>query len=691
VSGSFFSTLGVRPYLGRLLQPDDDRPHGPRVVVLSYRLWQTRFGSDAGVIGTTISGDGRPATVVGVAPPEFDFPRGTQLWLPVAPLLTEGALGLAGLHQIGVLFVIGRFNANATHDAAARELDELARQAHEQGATRFGSGVRVTPFLEYLFGPLRQALWWLLAAVLVLLVIACGNLSALSLTRRVRQRRQQAIRLALGADSGALLRPMLVEALLISGCAVTVGLMASRVVLDALMALAPSDLANVTQVAISREVGLVAVAVSLAATWASCTLPMRRASMLTVDDLHDSARATDGPRAMRLRSLLLKGQVALTVVLLAAAGLILRSYSNLRQIDLGFEPANVVTIELEPQQSTLPANEWMRELLTRVDGLPGIEAAGAVYLRPLALGGIGADTRFLLEGQPATKEQEARQGHLNYQSATSGYFRAMGIQLVEGRVFEPADHARSPRVAVISESAARMLWPGKSALGRRLRLPSMDPDFEIIWRTVVGVVSDVRYRRLDDVRNDVYEPASQARALAGHVVVRSQRNPVAIAAAVQAEARRMDPAVLIGSASSLDAIVSRAMAPWRLSVWLFTAFALMALVLSAVGLFALAALDVSQRTREFALRKALGARTRDIVRKVLTSTGSHALAGLVAGLAVAATVSQWMSSLLFHTDPLDPITYGVVTVTILLSVAAAALIPAYRASRTDPAILLRQD
>ena len=691
VSGTFFSTLGVRPHIGRLLQPDDDRPRGPRVVVLSHSLWQTRFGSDPAVIGTTISGDGVPATVVGIAPPEFDFPRGTQVWLPVAPLLTESALGLAGLQDIGVLFVIGRFNNTATHASAARELDELARQAHQQGAPRFGTRVRLTPFLDYVFGPVRAALWWLLAAVLLLLLIACGNLSALSLTRRVRQRRQRAIRIALGADARALWRPVVFEASLIAACAAVLGLIASHWVLNALIALAPNDLPNLSRVVISRDVTFAAIAVCVAATWLSCAVPSLRANRLTVDDLHDSAHATDGPRAIRIRSLLLRSQVALTVVLLAAAGLIVRSYGNLRQIDLGFNPAHVVTIELEPRQSALAPNEWIGGLLTRLEGLPDVEAAGAVYLRPLALGGIGADTRFVVEGQPSTREELAQQGLLNYQVATPGYFRTLAIGLKEGRLFGPDDHARSPRVAVVSESTARKLWPGESPLGRRLRLPSMDPDSEVIWRTIVGVVSDVHYRRLDDVRLDVYEPASQARALAGHVMVRSTRNPVAVAAAVQAEARRMDSAVLIGSVSTLDAIVSRAVAPWRLSVWLFSAFALIALVLAAFGLFAVAALDVSQRTREFALRKALGARPLDIARKVMSSTGSHALVGLVVGLAVAAMVSRWLSSLLFHTDPLDPFTYTVVTVTLLISVIAAGLLPAYRASRTDPAILLKQD
>jgi putative ABC transport system permease protein len=692
VSGSFFDTLGVRPHVGRLLQPDDDRPGQPRLAVLSHRLWQQRFGSDAGIVGTVIHGDGRPATVVGVASSEFDYPRGTDLWMPVAPLLTEGSATLAGLTEVGVLFVVGRLGHGVTGAAAAREMDELARRFQQAGTYRFGTGVHVRPFLEHLFGPVRAALWWLLGAVVVLLVIACGNLSALSLTRALRQKRQRAIRIALGASGRALWRPMLIESLCIGAAAGILGLTAARVVLAAVVALAPDDVPRLAELSMTWPVALTTIALSIAAAIASCIVPILRGGRALVDDLHDTAHATESRGSMRTRLLLLRGQIALTVVLLAGTGLIFRSYANLLELDLGFDPERVVTLAVEPQQTAVPPNEWMRELLSRVEAMDDVEAAGAVYLRPLALGAIGADSTVVLEGQTHDLATIRGNPHLNYQAATPDYFRAMKIALKQGRLFGSDDHARSPRVALVGESTARRLWPGQNPIGRRLTLPAMDGNKPpLIWRTVVGVVSDVRYRGLDDVRFDVYDPASQARSLAGHIVVRSPRHPAALAAAIHAEARRMDPRALVGGVTTMEAVVSRTLAAWRLSVWMFAAFALMALVLACAGLFGVAALDHAQRAREFALRLALGAETLDIARRVLTSVVRQAVPGVVVGLVVTAAASRWMSSLLFDTHPLDPLTYAGVVTAVFLSVALAGAVPAYRASRTDPTMLLKSE
>ena len=693
VSGSFFDTLGAHPHVGRLLQLDDDRPGQPRLVVLSHELWQQRFGGDPSIVGKVIHGDGLPATVVGVASSEFDYPRGTDLWMPVAPLLTEGSATLAGLTEVGVLFVIGRLSDGVTSAAAARELDELARGFQQAGTYRFGTGVHVRPFLDHLFGPVRAALWWLMGAVVVLLAIACGNLSALSLTQALRHKRQRAIRIALGANGATLWRPRLIEAACIAIAAALLGLVAARGVLAAVAALAPDDIPRLAELSMTWPVALVTMALSLAAALTSCVVPMLQPGGRTlVDDLHDTAHATASRSSMRTRLLLLRGQIALTVMLLAATGLIFRSYANLLELDLGFDPARVVTLAIEPQQTAQPPNEWMRELLSRVEAMDDVEAAGAVYLRPLALGAIGADSTVVLERQTHDLASIRGNPHLNYQAATPGYFRAMKIALKQGRLFGSDDHARSPRVALVSESTARRLWPGQNPIGRRLTLPAMDGNKPpLVWRTVVGVVSDVRYRGLDDMRFDVYDPASQARSLAGHIVVRSLRHPAALAAAIHAEARRMDPRALVGSVTTMEAVVSRTLAAWRLSVWMFAAFALMALVLACAGLFGVAALDHAQRAREFALRLALGAETRDIARRMLISVARQALPGLAVGLAVAAAASRWMSSLLFYTHPLDPLTYAGVVTAVLITIALAGAVPAYRASRTDPAMLLKSE
>ncbi len=701
VSGSFFDTLGTRPFLGRLIQPSDDRPGQSRLVVLSHALWQHRFGGDPSIVGTIIHGDGIPATVVGVASPDFDFPRGTDVWMPVAPLLTEGRANLANLSDIGVLFVIGRLTGAATPSAIERELDELARSFQQSGTPRFGTGVHVRPFLDHVFGPVRAALWWLLGAVAVLLAIACGNLSALSLTQAVRRKRQQAICIALGASGRALWRPALVEALAIALSAAAIGLIAAQGVLSGIARLAPDDMPRLGALTMSWPLAVLMIASSVVCALLSSAAPMLRGGRRTLArDLQDTAHSTASRRSLRTQSLLLRGQIALTVALLAATGLITRSYANLRQLDLGFDPHNVVTLHIEPQQRAIAQNEWMRELLTRVEAIDAIDEAGAILLRPLALGAVGSDTLVMLEGQSLTVSSARANPGLNYQAATPGYFRAMKVPLKQGRLFSANDHDKSPRVALVSESTARRLWPGENPIGKRLVLPSMDPPSERpgetgtaapIWRTVVGVVGDVRYRGLDEVRFDVYEPASQSRSQVGHVVVRSAKNPVAIASAIQAEARRMDPRVLVSGVMTLDAVVSRSLAAWRLSSWMLSAFAVMALVLAGFGLFGVAALDSAQRAREFALRMALGAQSRDIGRRVLMSVGRHAMPGLLVGIVVAAAGSREMSSLLFQTDPLDPATYLLVVLVLVVSIAMAGVLPAYRASRTDPATLLKRE
>jgi putative ABC transport system permease protein len=692
VSAAFFETLGVQPLHGRFLRAEDDRRNAPRVIVLSHRLWLNRFGADASAIGTTLQTDDGIVTVVGVAPPDFDFPRGTDVWLPVAPVLAA-VTGLDGFRQIGILFVIGRLHDGVSAAAAEIELSRVALDSATQGAIRFGTSVRVTPFLDHLFGPVRMALWWLVTAAGLLLLIACNNVWALSLTRAVRKRRERAIRCALGASNTALWRPWVIEAALMSIAAAALGLIVARWLVDVIVALAPDDVPRLADVSINLMVVLFTFAASFVAALLGAAAPLfeSRESDLP-NQFSDMARATEGGRSLRARSLLLKCQITLTVVLLAAAGLIFRSYVNFRQLDLGFDPAGVVTIEIDPRQDNPAANEWIRDLVERVAALPGVEAAGAVYLRPLVLGAIGADSLVRLEGQPDTPESLRMNPGLNYQSATPGYFAAMGVRLKQGRLFGPDDHAHSPRVVLVGETAARRLWPDQNPIGRRLVLPSFGtPESAGAWRTVIGVVSDVRYRGLDDVRLDVYEPALQSTALARYVIVRSETSPFAVAAAVQSEARRLNPRVLIGNVMTMEAVVGRALAAWRLSVWLFASFGLTALVLAGVGLFSVVALDTAQRSREFAVRMALGAMSKDVMRRVVKSGMREASIGTCAGLLIAAAGTQWMRSLLFRTTPLDPATYLGVVAAVFFAVALACALPAYRASRIDPAALLKRE
>jgi putative ABC transport system permease protein len=705
VTASFFDTLGARPLLGRTFVPEDDLPNAPPVVVLSHVAWTRRFGANPGIVGTTIRLDARSHTIVGVMPNGFDFPRGAEFWMPVVPGLAASSARwrVDALKDVGVLFVIGRMREGVTPQLASQDLNLLAGrlQATEPPAQRFGSSVVVTPLLDYLLGPVRKALWLLFAAVGVLLLIACANVSGLLLTRVSLRRREHAIRLALGATRARIGRLWMLETLVLSIAGGAAGLLASRAIADAIVTLGPDDVPRLADVSIDAPVMAFTFAATLIAALLCGLGPVRHAGASNlVDALGDAAHSSPGRQPRRVRSLLLMLQVALAVVLLVSAGLVFRSFVKLSAIDLGFAPSRVLTMHVDPRDATpgrperdaeppSAENEWFAELLSRIKALPEVEAAGAVYLPPLALGPIGQETRVLLDGQPDTPGQRRKNATLNYQIATPGYFDAMRTPLKQGRFFTEQDHGRSPRVAILGETAARTLWPGENPIGKRLFMPTFAPDAPDAWRTVVGVVSDVKYRGINDARLDVYDPALQARQTARHLIVRTSGDPLNVAAAVQARARELNPQVVIDAMTTLDAVVSRAMAPWRLSAWMLTLFATLAFVLAAVGLFSLVSLDLASRRHELAVRLALGATRRDILWAVMTAAGGWAAAGVGAGLLVSIVGTRALRSLLFDVAALDGVTYAAVTLLVIGVVTLASYIPASRAADIDPIAVLK--
>jgi putative ABC transport system permease protein len=483
------------------------------------------------------------------------------------------------------------------------------------------------------------------------------------------------------------------ESALVSIAGAVVGLVAAHWLLAAIVTLAPGDIPRLTDVSVNIPVVLFTFTLSLAAALGSASVTMlqtRERSLLT--DLNEATRSTASRRTTTARATLVAVQIALSVVLTTAAGLILRSYINVHQLDLGFVPDRVVTLDVDSRLAGAAYNEWVRELLDRVERLPGVESAGAIHMRPLVFGAIGTDSTIVLEGQPNTRQSGRLNPLVNYQSATPGYFPTMRIRLTEGRLFNAQDQRRSPRVAIVSESTARRLWPGQNPIGRRLTILSFSAgETAGTWRTVVGVVGDVRYRGLDDVRLDVYEPAAQSDVRAGYLLVRSTGNNLAVAAAVKAEARRMEPRTIVSGITSMEAVVGRATAMWTFSVWMFGLFATAAAILVSVGLFSTVSLDAARRSGEFALRIALGARSRDIARHALTSIGAHVVVGTAVGLVLALLGMQAMSRLLFGVSPLDTLTFAGVVCVTALTVTVGCLVPVYRATHIDPASALRRD
>jgi putative ABC transport system permease protein len=555
-----------------------------------------------------------------------------------------------------------------------------------------GGRVELQPFMDHVIGPTRPALWTLFGAVAVLLCIACANVSGLMLTRLALRERDRAVRQALGASRRSLAGEWVTETLVLAIAGGVSGLVIAQWLVAAIVALAPDGIPRLDQVGINLPVAAFsAVVITLVALLCGLA-PARQAGSLDVADvLKDEGRSTTGARTLRARSGLLILQIGLAVVLLVGAGLILRSFAGLRQIELGFDPAQVLSVQVDPRIEPSRQNAWVDDLLARVANHPGVESAGAVYLRPLALGPIGQGTQIVLEGQPDTPEMASRNPLLNYQIAARDYFRAMRIPLKRGRLFTTADSAAAPRVAIVSESTAHRLWPGQDPIGQRFLTSTFEPGTgRKAWRTVVGVVSDVRYRGIGEVQLDMYDPAAQTPLAATNLVIRTSTSPQALVGAIQAEAKAMKPDVIVTGITTMDAVVGRAIAPWRFASWVLALFAMLALLLAIVGLVSLISLDIAHRRREFAIRLALGARPREVSSRVLRGTLGRVGLGATAGLVAAATFSRTLEALLFGVPPLHWPTYATVVMVVVAASIVAAWVPARWAARTDPIAVLRR-
>ena len=675
VSSSFFDLLGVPPALGVEPGPDADVPNAGHVAMLSHRTWVARFGADRAIVGKFVQLDGQPYRVVGVMPQAFDFPQGTDIWLPVVQILRDSSSKWKtdALKDVGVLFVLGRLRDGVTSQVAEEDLVRVdVARVSNRAPSPAPPRVVATALTEYLLGPTRRALWWLFAAGAALIAIACANVSALMLARAARRQRDAVTRLVLGATHWQLARLFVIEAFILTIAGSLVATLVAGWLVASVVALAPADLPRLGNVAIDGRPLAFAGAVSLVAAVASALGPIVHGWTINVAAaLRDLAPGVVSGGWHRTRSRLVIVQVAVSVALLIVGGLMTASFVRLRALDWGFDPAGVVTMTVAPRDDR-PSPAWTSDLVSAIQALPNVQAAGAVSLRPLRLGAIGQETRVTLEGP-----SDAARANLNFnlEIATPGYFRALRIGLKRGRVFDDQDAEQSAPVVIVSELAARQLWPGLDPIGRQMSVDddAIGPDGKPrLRRTVVGVVNDVRYRGLLDVRLDVYEPARQSARQAADLVVRTSGDPLTAIVAIKAQVRQLDARAVVDDVTTMDAIVSRAVAPWRFNAWLFGVLASLAFVLAAGGLLALVTLYATERSHEFAIRIALGARERDIVARVLTVATRHVGIGSALGVAGAALIARWMASLLFGVHAFDPSVYLGVVLGVAAVIAVAA-------------------
>ena len=692
VSANLFPLLGVEPLLGRNFRPAEDGPQGDRVVIVSYGFWQRRFGGALDLIGKTLTLNGAAHTVVGVMPPAFQFPiQGqfpippSELWLPLG--LDPGRVS----RESRDLFTVGRLKPTTTLPQAQAELAAIARQLEQQyPQSNAGFGVSVVGLHEQIVKGLRPALLVLLGAVAFLLLIACANVANLLLARAAARRKEIALRAALGAGRRRLLRQLLTESLLLALLGGACGLALAVWTVDVLAGALPATMARAGEVSVDRQVFGFTLIVSLLTGLIFGLAPAWQAARLDLNEAlkEGGGQGPGGAGPMRLRRLLVVGEVALALVLLVGAGLLIRSFHRLQQVSPGFNPERVVAVPfvLPPAQyrEGNARAAFVEQVLQRVKALPGVQSAGVVTTLPFS-GDISTGT-FTVEGRPpAAGESDVA----NRRGATPDYFRAMGIPLVKGRAFTAHDTVDAPAVVIINETMARRYFPGVDPLGKRIVSPA-GPGGVVM--TVVGVVGDVKNAGLDEEpKPEFYYCYFQNRLRFMVLAVRTATEPQALIAALRREVWAVDKDLPLANIATLEQLLGKTVAQRRLTMLLLGAFAAVALALAALGVYGLLSYGVAQRQHEIGIRLALGARAADVIGLIVWEGMALALLGLALGLAAALGLTRLMASLLFGVTPGDPATFAAVALLLTLVALLACFLPARRAAKVDPMVALRYE
>lgn len=694
VTPAFFPLLGVPPVLGRVFREEESAPGSDKVAILSEGLWRTRFGGREDLIGEEIRLNGELYRVVGVMPGSFGYPDQTaRIWTPIA-LSAEELTESRGAHYFDV---IGRLKPGVTVDGARAEAEAVAaRLAAEYPDNNTGYSMTVVSMHEDLVGDYRSALLVLLGAVGLVLLIACVNVANLFLVRALDRRRELAVRTALGAGRGRLAGEVLVESLLVALIGGALGLALAAFGTDALVALQSEEVPRLAQVGLNGPVLIFTVSVALAVGLAFGMVPAWRASRQAAlgEELKDGRGRMEKPEHVRLRSTLVGAQVVLAVVLLGGAALLGRSFMNLTKVDHGFRTGNVLTFGISLPDASYPElsdeGAFFARLVDELTGVQGVEDAGAVFGLPLTGFGFVISVQEK-DGAPAYERPEDRE-NVHVRMVTKGYLNAMDIEVVEGRGITEADRAGSPPALLLSRSAAEQLWPGESALGHTLQIGMSLGEDLTVGGEVVGIVEDIRfYGARSEPVPTLYGAHAQFPIGSMTLAVHTAGDPLAVLPAVRERLAAIDPGIPMFQVRTMAELASNDLAQARFYALLLGLFGAMALTLAAVGLYGIMAYTVSRRTREIGVRKALGADGGDVLRMVLRQALTMVGVGALLGLAAGFFSSRLLGDLLYQLEPGDPATL-IAAATILVGVAAAAAyVPARRATRIDPAVALRED
>jgi putative ABC transport system permease protein len=684
VTGNFFSTLGAQAMLGRTFQLENEEPGSDRVVVLSHGLWRRRFGASAAIIGQTISLNGDKYEVLGVMPPGFDFPQGAELWGPMS-------FASAGMKQRRARFLrpVGRLKPGATLAQAQAEMDNIARRLEAQYPdTNRNFTLRLVSLREQLVGNIKPTLRLLLAAVGVVLLIACANVANLLLVRATARRKELAARMSLGAPRGRIIRQMLTESFLLSLLGGAGGVLLANWGVRLIVAFSGNNIPATSQPGIDRVALGFTLLVSLLTGVLFGLVPAWQATQFNLNEtLKDAGRSAGQSAARnRTRSLLVVSEMAIAVVLLIGAGLLLRSFVRLLNVSPGFDAANVLTMRLdlsgEKSRTAETRATFFAQLHERLAALPGVEAVGMITELPLS--GQPNDMGFTVEGRSATDPNQ-RYG-ADFRRVNEDYLRVMKIPLLRGRGFTAQEARQSGKVILISEALAQAVFPNEDPLGKRLLLSFNEPTpFEII-----GVVGDIRHRALDIAPiATMYFPTLDTAWT--NLTIRVANDPLQLAAAVRRETQALDREQPVAAVRTMEQVLGESVTASRFRAGLVGLFALGALLLSALGIYGVMSYSVAQRANEIGIRVALGAQTRDVLRLVLAQGLKLTLLGIGIGLAAAFALTRLMANLLFSVKATDPLTFAGVALLLTAVALLASFIPARRATKVDPMIALRAE
>jgi putative ABC transport system permease protein len=690
-TANLFSLLGVQPMLGRDLNRADDEAKAAKVMLISERLWKKSFGGDPNIIGRDIRLDGAPRTVVGVMPANFRFPSQTDIWVPMASVF-----GMNDNRSWRADQAIARLKPGVTVQSAQSEMSVIAeRLAQQYPETNKLIGAAVVPLRDHVAGNVRFSLLLLLASCGGVLLIACANVGQLLLARATTRQRELSVRAALGATRWRLGRQALIESALVAIIGSVAGILLAIWLVDVVAGAIPVELPFWIRIDVNPAVVAFTVLISGLTTLLAGSLPAFQSARVEISQSLKTGGGGAGGLGARTRELLTATQVAISIVLLIGATLVLRSLLKLREVNPGFDPRNVVMMEINPTYNgDEPAQarvDRFSRLLQRLSEMPGVEAVGANNSPPFVAQRPWNRSQYAAEGQPVA--DQPRNPVANFQTVSQDYFRTLHIPLLRGRFFSGVDKLGTLPVCIVSERLAAAVWPNEEPVGRRLRLggPGISPEAGD-WMTVVGVVGDVRHQALErEPGPDLYKPSTQLAWKQMHFVVRAKANPLALVPAIRREIAATAPDVGAFNFGSLEEEVGNSLWQSRLRGWLLGFFSVVALALAATGLFGATAYGVAQRTREIGVRMALGA-TRSAVLRLVLGQGMRAVAfGLCAGIGGALLLSRVLKASLFGISGTDLTSYGAASLVLAVTAGIAALVPARRASRVNPMEALRTE